>query len=834
MESRSRQASITLYFLALCTGCPQNPFAPPPAMVELGIAPSQVMLASGRSTNLVASGRFDNGAIVEVTDLVIWTSSASDVASIDQAGKLRGLAPGAALVRATSGIFHASVDVQVLAPTPVGLQVSPQALTLNVGEQHQFTVTAMQFSDGSVGPAPLGIVWHSSAVALLAVDQAGLARALGAGNATLTASALGVAGAAQIGVEPPVDASLIVAPTSAQIAKGSTRTFTVTGTLRSDGSRGPAPQPITWRMVDPNVAAIDTQGVVTGRGLGSTTLAAEAAGLTGSAEVQVTAPVPVSLVIAPANASMVAGTTLQFSVAETLLSDGSLAPPPAQIEWQSSPPVVLSVDAAGLVVAHAVGEGEVTAIADGLTGIAAVAVLPPNLVSLVVTPQLLRVARGGIGHLRATGIYSDSTRSDLTDGAQWVSSDATVALIAGAGLIKTGPTLGSAKITATQAGVSGTATVTVEAVRVSFVTSSTGSGKLSSWPLAQSETGLRAADSICAGSALKGGLTGNFVAWMSDANDDAYCRIQGLGGKRATSCAQSVLPAAAGPWVRADGLPLVATLADLLAGKLVYPPRVDESGRLLPFGLYYTGTDESGARYTGGTTNCNEWTSDGFGNVSAPIGFTLGTVAWWTDLLRDSCDAPYHLLCFEIGTGTGPPVPDWRQNGKLAFVTSSTGTANLSSWPHAGGQQGLAAGDAICDHLAEASGHTGSAFKAWLSDDSHQALDRFTGQGPWVRTDGALFASSIADLRSDQNSTSLSTALSVDELGTVASPSRGVWTGTPLSTGAWVSSCANWTQSSNSLRGLAGDSGLASLLWSGGLGTDSTCDSSLRLYCFEQ
>jgi hypothetical protein len=66
-------------------------------------------------------------------------------------------------------------------------------------------------------------------------------------------------------------------------------------------------------------------------------------------------------------------------------------------------------------------------------------------------------------------------------------------------------------------------------------------------------TGLEAADAICQSRAEAGGLNGTFRAWLSDDDDDAYCRIHGLSGKKAENCGQGSLPDFAGNWVRTDG-----------------------------------------------------------------------------------------------------------------------------------------------------------------------------------------------------------------------------------------------------------------------------------------
>jgi len=113
--------------------------------------------------------------------------------------------------------------------------------------------------------------------------------------------------------------------------------------------------------------------------------------------------------------------------------------------------------------------------------------------------------------------------------------------------------------------------------RIAFVTSTSGLTDLSTWDEAGGATGLAAADTICRVRAASAGLKSpeNFVAWISSSEDDAYCRIHGLSGKKDEMCGQAELPVAAGPWVRTDGYPFAPEISRLLSPEsLVFAPLV--------------------------------------------------------------------------------------------------------------------------------------------------------------------------------------------------------------------------------------------------------------------
>lgn len=85
----------------------------------------------------------------------------------------------------------------------------------------------------------------------------------------------------------------------------------------------------------------------------------------------------------------------------------------------------------------------------------------PSISSIFITPSAVTVAISGTQQLAATGTFSDGSRQPLSGSTVgWSSSDDTVASISNGGLV-TGIGTGTATMTATDQGISGTASVTV-------------------------------------------------------------------------------------------------------------------------------------------------------------------------------------------------------------------------------------------------------------------------------------------------------------------------------------------------------------------------------------
>jgi hypothetical protein len=373
-----------------------------------------------------------------------------------------------------------------------------------------------------------------------------------------------------------------------------------------------------------------------------------------------------------------------------------------------------------------------------------------------------------------------------------------------------------------------------ESHRIVFVTSVHGTADLGSWEDAGGNTGLAAADAICQARAAAGGLSNpeEFVAWISDSSDDAFCRIHGMTGKKSDNCGQGTLPMAAGPWLRTDGYPFAPHIENLLApGNVVYtPPWRDEFGDPVSASRStLTSTSSDGELISGRT--CDDWTSTE--SSSGPVaGTSSGTSFRWTEGAGTFCGTTFlSLICME--PGPGPDLPEFIQSGRLAFVTSVAGTGNLASWPAAtDGTSGLEAGDSICRNLASTAGlPQANDFKAFLSDENTDAINRFENDGPWVRPDGILVAANKAELTSEL----LFTAITVTETGDYLPPSRffSVWTGTNPDGTSGNGHCDNWHTGSDASQGRRGSSNQANRLWTGGPAGNQPwgCDNNSALYC---
>src|SRR5208337_3251537 len=234
-------------------------------------------------------------------------------------------------IQATSGSIVGSTSLTVTAPVLVSIAVTPANPSIAAGQTQQFTATGA-YSDGS--HQNLTATWTSSATSVATIGGSGLATAVAAGSTTIQATSGSIVGSTTLIVTAPVLVSIAVTPANPSIAAGQTQQFTATGAY-SDGSHQNLTTTATWTSSATSVATIGGSGLATAVAAGSTTIQATSGSIVGSTTLTVTAPVLVSIAVTPANPSIAAGQTQQFT-ATGAYSDGSHQNLTTTATWTSS------------------------------------------------------------------------------------------------------------------------------------------------------------------------------------------------------------------------------------------------------------------------------------------------------------------------------------------------------------------------------------------------------------------------------------------------------------------------------------------------------------------
>ena len=112
----------------------------PQAIKTLEIKPFTTPLVAGSNVRLEATARISNG--VPRTGLPItWTSDKPNVAVVDAAGVVTGLAPGNVTIKATAGAVSGMTTITVVQNTLRSMTIQSSASTARTGDVVRFTAT---------------------------------------------------------------------------------------------------------------------------------------------------------------------------------------------------------------------------------------------------------------------------------------------------------------------------------------------------------------------------------------------------------------------------------------------------------------------------------------------------------------------------------------------------------------------------------------------------------------------------------------------------------------------------------------------------------------------
>jgi uncharacterized protein YjdB len=381
------------------------------------------------------------------------------------------LAPGGAIITATSEGRSAPASITVTAIPVASVSLKPGSQLLVEGQTAQLQAQPL---DGDGNPLVGRVVlWFTNNASVATVTSTGLVTAHAPGNATITATSEGKSATTAVTVNPRGPNAVIVTPAQLVVQEGSTATLTVQ-VLDNLGAEIPN-SVVTFTTSDASVATVSAAGVVTGVIPGKVTISATSGGKTGTADVTVT-PTPVaSVVVSPAQPSIVVGRTINLT-AEALSATGQVLTG-RTVMWSSSTPSIADVSSSGVVTGVSAGSAVIFASIDGVLGWTNVDVIAVPVATVTVSPATTSVPMGQTSQLTAE--LRDASGNILTGRAvSWSSSQSAIATVNGAGVVS-GVSAGTATITATSEGQVGTATVTVVAPGVRTVTITPSSATIS-------------------------------------------------------------------------------------------------------------------------------------------------------------------------------------------------------------------------------------------------------------------------------------------------------------------------------------------------------------------
>jgi uncharacterized repeat protein (TIGR02543 family) len=322
----------------------------PIAPTAVSLNKTETSLPAGRTETLMATVLPANAANKSVS----WSSSNTAVATVDNNGEITAIAPGTAIITATTvvGGFAASCEVTVEPVSVTGVGLNKTATSLYAGRTETLTAT-VQPADAT----NKSVSWSSTNTEVAQVDDNGEVIAVAPGTATITATTVvgEFMASCEVTVLPVSVTGIGMDPISTSILAGGTETLTAT-VQPADATN----KTVTWSSTNESVATVSSAGVVTAIAPGVATIIATAeGGLKAYCSVTV---VPVGVTEVGLNKTE---TSLLVGGTETLTA--TILPADATnkaVVWSSTNTAVATVDDNGVVTAVAGGTATITATTD--------------------------------------------------------------------------------------------------------------------------------------------------------------------------------------------------------------------------------------------------------------------------------------------------------------------------------------------------------------------------------------------------------------------------------------------------------------------------------------
>ncbi len=430
--------SLALVALGLLAGCSggssKSGGGGGKVLRSISVTPSNSTLNLATAPlQFAATGTYSDGSMQTLTQ-VTWSSSVPTIATISSSGLATGVAVGMVTISATSGAITGSTSLTIAAAVPslVSITVGPPNPSVALGGGLQFTATGT-YNDGSTQVLTSQVTWSSSMMGVATISTGGLATSVSIGSSTITATLGAVSGNTLLTVAAAQLVSIAVTPMNMSVPLGTLQQYTATGTY-TDNSTKDITGSVTWASSQTGTATITTSGLLTARGLGSSTISATSGSISGSTSVTINTANVVSVVLQPANATIANGTSIQY-VAIATFNDGSTLNVTftSGINWTSSVPTVATIGpASGLAASTGVGSTMIGVSFGTFSDSSTLNVSNATIQAISISPANPSIAPGTTQRFVATGTFSDGSTQNISTVSNWQSSDTTVASVGNA------------------------------------------------------------------------------------------------------------------------------------------------------------------------------------------------------------------------------------------------------------------------------------------------------------------------------------------------------------------------------------------------------------------
>ncbi|EOG5907648.1 Ig-like domain-containing protein [Vibrio vulnificus] len=408
----------------------------PAEVASISILTGDVTLVKGLSQKPQVQAVLSDGSALDVTANTTWAVNDDTIAQFVTNGNLTGVKEGQTTFVASFAGKSATAKVTVSNATLTHLSVSPQAMTITVGNSKNFTATA-HFNNGTSRQLSSEVSWSVSNTNTTISNSGGLT-AVSAGTATVTATLTSDPSKKAQATITIIDRniqSINVTLGKTNIASGQSTTATAIATY-TDKTSEDITLEAGWLSSDSDVALV-TGGYIRGLKQGDVEIVATYRGVTSRAQSLVVSNATVSSVqLTPASVTLAKGYDTELMLTAIYTDNTTSIIDNSNVNWSVesgegvtvSNGVIEATDASKTAVIKATYQGKsatttVTTTAAKIDSI----VLLDATTNVPLTSTVLPI--GSTHSMKTIAYLSDGSEQKLSNGVSYKSTDATVATV---------------------------------------------------------------------------------------------------------------------------------------------------------------------------------------------------------------------------------------------------------------------------------------------------------------------------------------------------------------------------------------------------------------------
>ena len=332
---------------------------------EIRIENESYIIYAGKQQKITATTEnLDETAPKQTT--LVWSSSAPDVATVNNAGYVSGKNNGKAVITAQAkddGMISASAQVEVRVPVQ-SLTINEKNVSVVVGGAEEAARTKLTVNIKPENAYHTGGTWTSSDENVAQVDSEGNVTGISAGNASITFTSDDPNGNRKAQIPIKVGQAVLAIQITGQGSSLPTgRTMQLKANAEPENATN---KKVIWSSGNEAIASVNENGQVKGVAPGTATITATAAdgsGVTASYEITVVSPVK-KIALSDKKITLAPDITWQVT-AEVTPEDATIK----DLVWTSSNEKVATVDQNGMIKGIAKGSATITATAQDGSGV---------------------------------------------------------------------------------------------------------------------------------------------------------------------------------------------------------------------------------------------------------------------------------------------------------------------------------------------------------------------------------------------------------------------------------------------------------------------------------